>query len=105
MGTQSKAQSEWYQRNKEEHKAKTKVRNKERRERFHALKQQLNLKCEFCGETDVACLDFHHKNPKEKERTVGRMHTCSIEAVMAEIAKCQVLCANCHRKLHAGRFD
>lgn len=60
--------------------------------------------CKVCGEDEEACLDFHHLDPSTKEDAVanliGKAH--SIEKIKKEIAKCVVLCANCHRKLHAG---
>lgn len=61
------------------------------------------LKCSHCPENHPACLDFHHVNPGEKELTVSTMagHGRSIQKILEEIAKCIVLCANCHRKLHA----
>lgn len=62
--------------------------------------------CQQCGEMDPACLDFHHLNPEEKSFNVGGLKggLHNPEKVREEIAKCVVLCANCHRKLHAGRF-
>lgn len=59
------------------------------------------LKCQFCGEDHPACLDFHHRNPDEKEATiVKKVKHWSIERLKKEIAKCDVLCSNCHRKHH-----
>jgi 5-methylcytosine-specific restriction endonuclease McrA len=61
--------------------------------------------CVRCGETDTACLDFHHRNPAEKEAEIGNVaRRWGSERLLAEIAKCVVLCSNCHRKFHAGRF-
>lgn len=59
-------------------------------------------KCVNCGETHPACLDFHHRNPKEKkfQLTASQMGNRSWKTIEAEIAKCEVLCSNCHRKLH-----
>src|ERR1700722_19359331 len=34
-------------------------------EELEKLKQ--TLECRICGEQESVCLDFHHKNPKEKE--------------------------------------
>lgn len=45
-------------------------------------------------------LDYHHKNPLEKEFTIGRASTRSQEALQEEISKCIILCANCHREFH-----
>jgi hypothetical protein len=60
--------------------------------------------CIFCGESEVACLDLHHLDPAAKETTVSYLITChaKLETLLTEIAKCVVVCANCHRKLHAG---
>jgi hypothetical protein len=63
-----------------------------------------NKGCKFCGETCSICLDFHHKDPTQKDRNVSRMKNSShsIKAIKKEIHKCIVVCSNCHRKLHAG---
>jgi hypothetical protein len=62
----------------------------------------LKTACIECGETHPACLDFHHRDPAAKEGTVARLvaKNVKLERVKAEIEKCDVLCANCHRKLH-----
>ena len=58
--------------------------------------------CSKCPESHIACLDFHHRNPKEKDFAVSRAidRKCSKEKILKEIAKCDILCSNCHRKLH-----
>lgn len=57
--------------------------------------------CIRCGEKDVACLDFHHRNGKEdKLGHIGVIRKFGRDRILAEIAKCDVLCANCHRKHH-----
>jgi hypothetical protein len=58
--------------------------------------------CVKCGEMEPVCLDFHHINPEHKSKEVNAMYTASVEKLVAEIAKCAVICSNCHRKLHAG---
>lgn len=59
-----------------------------------------NSSCEKCGENHPACLDFHHINPKNKLYTISTMVTNSLNKVKEEIAKCIIICSNCHRKLH-----
>lgn len=56
-----------------------------------------------CGESHPPCLDFHHIDPTSKVNSVTKMVTAGLakETVLAEIAKCELLCANCHRKHHA----
>ena len=59
------------------------------------------LKCNRCGENHIACLEFHHLDPSQKEGNVGsKFRNVSTKKLLEEIAKCEVLCANCHRKEH-----
>ena len=56
-----------------------------------------------CGEADPAALDFHHRDPANKDFTVSYLlKGRSISRIKAEIAKCICICSNCHRKGHAG---
>lgn len=58
--------------------------------------------CINCGEGHPACLEFHHREPREKKYEISNLvsHGAPIQSILIEIAKCDVLCANCHRKLH-----
>jgi hypothetical protein len=58
------------------------------------------LSCIKCGESHPGCLDFHHKDPTQKDRAISQRSSWSIKKLKAEIEKCEVLCANCHRKEH-----
>lgn len=62
--------------------------------------------CQNCKENDPDCLDFHHIDPKEKEFTISEQVRKKVnpDKLLAEINKCIVLCANCHRKFHAGKI-
>ena len=92
-------QRRWYQVNKEKHKASVARSRRRRIERFQEFKQ--GLKCNRCGEGHIACLEFHHLDPDAKEQSIARAcRRWSWEHLMAEVAKCEVLCANCHRKHH-----
>lgn len=69
-------------------------------------KQKEGKKCLRCGEADVICLDFHHIDPSKKiseVRTLAR-NTANNDLVLKEIAKCILLCSNCHRREHAKRL-
>lgn len=71
---------------------------KQTKDWFFALKR--TLRCVSCGFAHPAALQFHHVDGKDAE--VGRMvqQNANRDAIMAEIAKCQVLCANCHAIRH-----
>ncbi len=56
--------------------------------------------CARCPEKDLACLDFHHRDRSDKLGHLGVVRRFSKARILAEIAKCDVLCANCHRKHH-----
>ena len=62
--------------------------------------------CIDCGETNPIVLEFDHINPEEKTRSVANMiHSgCLWKTIEREIAKCEVRCANCHRKRTAKQF-
>ena len=42
-------------------------------------------------------MDFDHRDPMTKVRNVTRMIVGSIDRMLAEAAKCDIVCANCHR--------
>lgn len=89
---------EYYYRNKESEMTRIKKRKKEIKKWFKEYKK--SLKCNRCPENDPRCLDFHHKNGNEKKDDISKMvhGGLSIKIIIAEIKKCEVLCANCHRK-------
>lgn len=59
------------------------------------------LQCIKCGENHRACLDFHHRDRSQKDRVISvALRQFGPAKLEAEMAKCDVLCSNCHRKLH-----
>lgn len=68
----------------------------------------LGGKCIKCGYSkSLAALDFHHTDPNKKDWKPSRLMSYRWEIVKAELDKCELLCANCHRELHEGvtQFD
>jgi hypothetical protein len=64
--------------------------------------------CTDCGYKEHAeALELDHLPGCEKVTNVASMvaHNWSWERIEAEIAKCEVVCANCHRVRTAGRRD
>lgn len=78
-------------------------RNKSRKFVYDYL---LTHSCVDCGESTPCCLDFDHVKG-EKYKTIRDMIAgCySINNIKIEIEKCEVRCANCHRKKTAKDFD
>ena len=80
--------------------------NRVRWERAHAEKKQIlddarQGGCTRCSESDLACLDFHHRdNGATKDADIATMRRFGKKRLIAEITKCDVLCASCHRKHH-----
>lgn len=74
--------------------------------RRQALREQaLTYKggaCQICGYSrSHAALDFHHLDPMEKDFSISSRMT-SFNAIKAELDKCVLVCANCHREIHDG---
>jgi DNA-binding transcriptional ArsR family regulator len=60
--------------------------------------------CSICGyDRYIGALQFHHRDGEAKEfGLAARGFTRSLDAVRAEAAKCDLLCANCHMEVEAG---
>jgi hypothetical protein len=90
----------WYAKNSDRKKQWQRRRLEEIRVWWRELKA--TKRCEQCGESDPACLHFHHDDPTTKEFDIAAAASqgWSRDRILAEVAKCRVLCANCHLKLH-----
>ena len=63
-------------------------------------------KCCICGfDSFQEGLDFHHVNPEEKSFSFGpQAPTKALEKQLEELRKCILVCANCHRGIHANKI-
>lgn len=60
-------------------------------------------KCEICGyNRNIAALQFHHLDPSLKEHGLDsrKLSNMSMESILKEVEKCQLLCSNCHAEVH-----
>lgn len=98
-GYQKKYFKQWYEKNKEKHKRTSSIRRdaqrKENQQRL--IGYLLTHPCVDCGETDVVVLQFDHVHGKKRKEISGMMD-CSWASIEAEIAKCDVRCANDHAR-------
>lgn len=98
----------WYDSNKEkqlECVRKNNVRYKDRN-REYIWEYLLKHPCVDCGETDPVILEFDHREPKHKSCNVSdfvRTKAC-LKRLITEIEKCDVRCANCHRRKTAKQL-
>ena len=55
------------------------------------------------NETDPVVLEFHHREPGGKDMDITQMLSggYSLKRIQAELEKCDVLCASCHRRVTA----
>ena len=65
-----------------------------------------NNPCIKCGEDDPIVLEFNHIDPSTKTDLVSKLaHQGTMEQLQAEIEKCEVLCANCHKRVTAKQMN
>lgn len=90
-----------YERNKGDYVARAKVEMQMKREDSLIMVWEYlrGHPCVDCGETDIISLEFDHMDPRHKRLEIGSMvgHYSSAK-IIAEMQKCEVRCANCHRK-------
>lgn len=68
-----------------------------------ALVAERGGRCERCGyRKNYAALAWHHLDPSQKsfELDLRAMSNRSDKVLVAEAAKCRLLCANCHAETH-----
>ena len=72
-----------------------------RLDKINAIKAEEG--CARCKIKDPRVLEFHHLDSTKKEFNIADYYYShySFEKLNQEIAKCIIICANCHRILHA----
>jgi predicted Zn-ribbon and HTH transcriptional regulator len=78
--------------------------------KFEAKRLVFNMKhrkqCKDCGGTFNSWqMDFDHRDPSSKVESVSTLVKMgTIETILTEIAKCDLVCANCHRDRTFKKF-
>ena len=96
-----RAYSRWhYQQNKDAYKARSAAARDAHRQkvRDHILKHLQENPCVDCGEGDPIVLEFDHRRDKEFNIANAVNLGVGVKRLEDEIAKCDVRCANCHRR-------
>lgn len=101
---QKEQKNDWYERNKETHKANTYAQKADKVEKARTfIWQYLSTHpCVDCGESDPVVLEFDHVRGNKRD-TISRLvvNGYSLRTIKAEVKKCEVRCRNCHvRKTH-----
>ena len=96
---QKEYQQKHHQRTK---KKKRKQQNQLKDKRQHLVLEEMQRrgdKCAKCGFSDIRALDWHHLDPNEKINSISEMvrDRVSMDKLQAELDKCELICANCHR--------
>lgn len=76
-----------------------------RSEFIDLIREQRGGKCQRCGYNNYkGALEFHHIDPSQKDFTVGD-RDFKLKDCVEETKKCVLICANCHREVHAGLWN
>jgi len=78
------------------------VRKRRRKIRQMAVEYK-GGRCQMCGYSRcIDALEFHHADSSGKDFSISEKgYTRSLAKVKEELDKCTLLCANCHREIHA----
>lgn len=95
---QSEYIKQHYLKRKEYYVSKAKLSNQRKSEWLREIKNLYKIACVECGyDKHVEALDFHHKDRETKSFDINQAKSQSKKAIIEELNKCEVLCANCHR--------
>jgi len=104
---QGRNSKEHYEKYKEEYA----TRNKARKDRLLTENTEKLLEylkyhpCVDCGESDPVVLEFDHLKREDKEYQISAMmRDYTWGQILGEITKCEVRCANCHKRRTAKQF-
>jgi hypothetical protein len=63
--------------------------------------------CVDCGEQDIRCLEFDHRDRSTKSANIAGLLRLVVpwDVIWQEIQKCDVRCANCHRRRTAAQVN
>jgi hypothetical protein len=98
-----------------QHYLENKARYKQRAQNFNKLAQQRNVKflwdyksinpCVDCQNSNPVVLDFDHVRGTKVDNVCTLAYVpVSLKVLIAEVDKCEIRCANCHRiKTDAGK--
>ncbi len=98
-----------YEKYKESYLLRAKAHREKLRAEFRSnmLQYMSDKACIDCDEADIRVLELDHIDPKSKLFNVSQAvklgHTW--KEVVAEIKKCRILCANCHKRRTAKQFN
>lgn len=87
---------------------KTLCAQRQRAQRSRAQTFIADLKkagCARCGYAKyVGALEYHHRDMRTKDSSLAQAirDKWSDQRILLEVAKCVLLCSNCHREVHAG---
>lgn len=75
------------------------LRSKNRKTLKEAIAKIKNVPCVDCGNKfPSCCMDFDHVLGEKRDDVAAMVrNNLGLETVLAEIAKCEIVCANCHR--------
>ena len=65
----------------------------------------LSHPCVDCGESDPIVLEFDHRDPDEKSFRLASVSNYSTDKLILEMNKCDIRCANCHRRKTAKDYN
>ena len=92
--------NDWYSRNR-----KRQIANAKEQSRYATAELKNRVReyllghpCVDCGQSDADVLDFDHLRDKKANVSTLVQSAVSWESLAHEIAKCEVRCANCHRR-------
>lgn len=103
-----RARLDYYYANHEVERTKINERNQKNKEaNYTKIAEYLRVHpCVDCGESDIVVLEFDHIDPLTKIKDVSYLARTLFlwDKIEEEINKCEVRCANCHRRKTHKQF-